>query len=114
MNITARALAAALVLSAATPAFAGDLIQARQDAGSSPQAEQRIPPRALYICAADADTRAAFERQHGQAPVFMTAEDVLSARRDDVTWQAPRCMTEREYARLVQSNSAYAEQRAPR
>lgn len=114
MNITARALAAALVLSAATPAFAGDPLQARQGTGPGQQAEQRTPPRALYICAADAETRAAFERQHGQAPVFMTAEDVLAARRDDVTWHAPRCMTEREYARLVQSNSAYAEQRDPR
>jgi hypothetical protein len=109
MTMTHRALAAALVLAAATPAFAGDQQPARQD-----RARAEIPPRALFICAADADTRAAFQRQHGVEPVFMTAEQVLEARRDDITWRAPRCMTEREYARLAQSDTAFAAQRAPR
>jgi hypothetical protein len=109
MTMTHRALAAALVLAAATPAFAGDPQATRQD-----RTRAEIPPRALFICAADPDTRAAFQRQHGVEPVFMTAEQVLEARRDDITWRAPRCMTEREYARLSQSDTAFAEQRAPR
>lgn len=106
MKTTLGALAAVLTLAAAvSPALADP------QANRADQTRPAVPPRAIFICAADQDTRAAFQRQHGVDPVFMSAEQVLEARRDDITWQAPRCMTEREYARLSQGNTAFAEQR---
>lgn len=61
------------------------------------------PPGALRIvmpCETGAVARRAFERRFGQTPVFVTADEALQARDRGETWSAPRCMTEREHARL--------------
>jgi hypothetical protein len=55
------------------------------------------------ICETDAATRRAYQREFGAAPVFVTAEDAMAARRAGEHWAAPRCMTERQYERLVSS-----------
>lgn len=53
--------------------------------------------RQVMICAQDAATRRAFTREHGAAPVFVTASQAISLRRSDAPWTSPRCMTEREH-----------------
>lgn len=60
-------------------------------------------PRAVLECRTDAMTRTAFRREHGSAPVFITAREAVRAARADAVWSAPRCMTPREYARLTQA-----------
>ena len=57
----------------------------------------------VMICETDAATRCAYQREFGAAPVFVTAEDAMAARRAGEHWAAPRCMTERQYERLVSS-----------
>ena len=85
------AAASALALSAFTPAMAAP-------PGSETRAAAR--PQAVMWCESGAIARRDYERQYGQAPVFMTADQVLSAKRRGETWSAPRCMTSREHARL--------------
>lgn len=58
---------------------------------------QRVDGRPVMICAQDAATRRAFTREHGAAPVFVTASQAISLRRSDAPWTRPRCMTEREH-----------------
>lgn len=83
--------AVGLMLSAAGPVLA-------HDPGKAPQAQ-----RVVMECGNDAATRRAFTREHGAAPVFVTASDVRRAQATGETWSAPRCMTAREHARLTQS-----------
>ncbi|WP_298747226.1 hypothetical protein [uncultured Brevundimonas sp.] len=90
-TVFAAALAGGMALSAAAPAAAFD------QAGPI---DARLSGRAVLICAADAATRRSFAREHGAAPVFITADEALRVRPSDPAWNAPRCMTEREYARL--------------
>ena len=45
----------------------------------------------------------AVAREFAAAPVFLTAEAAMAARRAGEHWAAPRCMTERQYERLVSS-----------
>jgi hypothetical protein len=60
------------------------------------------------ICATDVATRRAYQREHGVQPVFVTARETVEARRKGQTWDAPRCMTEREYNRLVATTNTRA------
>ena len=103
MNAT-RALAVAaavgMALSAALPAAAQQQTRAAGDRAD--------PGRAVLICARDAASRRAFAREHGAQPVFITAREVASLRPSDPAWTAPRCMTEQEYARLKEAETAYA------
>lgn len=97
-------LAGLVALAAATALTAG-----LANAGDR---DQRTPVRAndrsVLICATDVATRRAFTREHGVAPVFVTAREVLSVRRTDPAWTAPRCMTAREYARYREATLTLA------
>lgn len=68
-------------------------------ASAADQPEARTSVRGVLICSPDATTRRAFTREHGVAPVFVSAREVLSVRPSDPAWTAPRCMTAREHAR---------------
>ncbi|HEV2081301.1 MAG TPA: hypothetical protein VGR32_02495 [Brevundimonas sp.] len=59
--------------------------------------------KAVMVCGQDQITARSYERTYGERPVFMTARQVLEA---DKGWEAPRCMSEREYAELVRVNDA--------
>ena len=72
------------------------------------QASERSAPRAVLVCGTDAATRRAFVREHGSAPVFVTAAEALSVRVSDRAWSAPRCMTAREHARFRDATTQYA------
>lgn len=92
-------LAAAATLASAGATMAGD--QGRQPASAA-------TGRAVLICDTDAATRRAFVRDHGAAPVFITAREARSVRPSDPAWSAPRCMTAREHARLRDATADYA------
>lgn len=68
----------------------------------------RAPARPVLICATDAATRRAFTREHGAAPVFVSAREALSVRASDPAWSAPRCMTAREHSRYREAATTYA------
>jgi len=84
------AVAAATLLSAAAPAFAG----------GSTQTSGRIN---VTVCERDALTQAAFRRNYGGQPNFVTADQVLSARASGERWAETRCMTAGEHQRLTQA-----------
>lgn len=92
-------LAATAVLASAGAVSAGD---------QSPRATHASPGRAVLICQTDAATRRAFTRDYGAAPVFVSAREVQSLRPSDPAWSAPRCMTEREHAKLRDAATANA------
>lgn len=95
----------AAVLTLATSAALPALAQQRHAFPTqAPEGAQRV----VMMCANDDATRRAFRREHGAAPVFVTADEALRARATGETWAAPRCMSEREHGRLVQTLSAYA------
>lgn len=77
-------------------------------AGERDQAAAKAPARPVLICATDAATRRAFTREHGAAPVFVSAREVLSVRASDPAWTTPRCMTAREHARYRDAATTYA------
>lgn len=89
---------------AAATIFSGGVASA----GAEGQPAVRSQARPVLICAADAATRRAFTREHGAAPVFVTARDALSVRASDPAWTAPRCMTALEHARYRHAAPAYA------
>lgn len=91
------ALLALALASAAAPALA-----------QQPRLEHAPARQAVMICATDAATRRAYQREHGVAPVFVSARETIAARDAGETWAAPRCMTEREYGRLVATASTRA------
>ena len=93
-------LAAGLALAAAAPV-----------AASVDPETAKAPAQAVMICGEDSATRASFEREYGQRPVFVSAQDLLAARDAGERWEAPRCMTEREYARYERINEQHAELR---
>lgn len=86
---------AALVTAASLSAGSAS---ASASASLAVQPEARPGVRAVLICTNDAATRRAFTREHGAAPVFVSARDALSVRPSDPAWTAPRCMTAREHA----------------
>lgn len=77
-------------------------------AGEAGQPAARSTARPVLICATDAATRRAFTREHGAAPIFVTAREALSVRVSDPAWTAPRCMTALEHARYRDAATAYA------
>jgi hypothetical protein len=91
-----------LTLSAAAPVLAGQPV-ARPDATRALQAE-----RVVMMCETDRATRQAYTREFGAPPVFVTAREAEAARATGETWDAPRCMTAREHARLNQTQQARA------
>lgn len=96
------AAALGLTLSVAAPALAGQPA-ARSDAPDALQAE-----RVVMLCETDRATRHAYTREFGAPPVFVTAREAEDARANGETWDAPRCMTAREHARLTQTQQARA------
>lgn len=98
-TLVAAGLAAGVALSAAAPTAAFD--QPRPT-------DVRRADRPVLICDTDSATRRAFTREHGAAPVFITAEEAQRVRPSDPAWNAPRCMTEREYAKLRDASVAQA------
>jgi len=74
-------------------------------AGAAPALATPSDPvtKAVMVCGQDAMTARSYERTYGERPTFMTASQVLEA---DKGWDAPRCMSEREYAELVRVNEA--------
>jgi len=91
-----------LTLSAASPVLAGQPV-ARPDAPRALQTE-----RVVMLCETDRATRQAFTREFGAPPVFVTAREAEAARTSGETWDAPRCMTAREHARLTQAQQTHA------
>lgn len=91
-----------LTLSAASPVLAGQPV-ARPDAPRALQAE-----RVVMLCETDRATRQAYTREFGAPPVFVTAREAEVARATGETWDAPRCMTAREHARLARTLEAHA------
>lgn len=77
-------------------------------AGDNGQPAARPQARAVMICGTDAATRRAFTREHGAAPIFVTAREALSVRASDPAWSTPRCMTEREHARYRDAATTFA------
>lgn len=100
MNRIVLISAVAVLASAAVPALA----QHTRFPTEAPAGAQRV----VMICGTDAATRTAFRREHGGAPVFVTADQALQARATGEVWSAPRCMSAREHGRLVQTLTAYA------
>lgn len=96
---TAAFVTAAALIGAVSPAIAQEAPQPKRIA----EAKQVV-----MLCETDAATRRAFTREHGAAPTFVTADEALRARSRGETWNAPRCMTAREHARLTQTLTAYA------
>lgn len=72
------------------------------------QNQSRASERPVLVCATDAATRRAFTREHGAAPQFITAREVLSIQSSDAGWTTPRCMTAREFARYKDAATTYA------
>ena len=103
-RIACLSAAAALVVALAAPALAapGQTLH-RTSSAANPSAA-----RVVMMCDNDAATRSAFRRQHGVAPTFVTAEQMLHARVRGETWSAPRCMNAREHALLTETLSARA------
>lgn len=75
------------------------------------EAVQSSTARPVLVCATDAATRRAFTREHGAAPVFITAREALSLQPSDPSWSTPRCMTAVEHARYVSAATTYARAR---
>ncbi|MDP1913772.1 hypothetical protein [Brevundimonas sp.] len=72
------------------------------------QPAARTHARAVMICGTDPATRRAFAREHGAAPIFVTAREALSVRTSDPVWNAPRCMTAREHSRYRDAATTFA------
>jgi hypothetical protein len=77
-------------------------------ANAAGQRSDRADGRPVLICATDAATRRAFTREHGVAPIFVTAREALSVRASDPAWSTPRCMTAREHARFREAATTFA------
>lgn len=92
------ALAIAASALTAIPAAAHDVVQSST-------------ARPVLVCATDAATRRAFTREHGAAPVFITAREALALQPSDPSWATPRCMTAIEHARFVNAATTYARAR---
>ncbi|CAN5118125.1 hypothetical protein BH10PSE1_BH10PSE1_30840 [soil metagenome] len=93
MKKTALIACAALFAASAAPAFAGE----------APRSEPRFQTARIVVdmCERDPLTQAALRNQHGGRPVFVTVDEVLSARASGERWTGSRCMTAREHQRLT-------------
>lgn len=94
MTKTALIACAALFAASAAPAFAGE----------AARSEPRFQTARIVVdlCERDPLTQAALRNQHGARPVYVTAEQVLSARASGERWSAPRCMTASQHQQLTQ------------
>ena len=107
MRLLSASAAALLILGAATPVLAGQTPGAAPR--TQPQAEMQTPavqradagPRTVMICDTDAATRAAYTRDFGAPPVFISARQAVDVRETREVWTTPRCMTASEHARYV-------------
>lgn len=97
-RFTASAAGLALAVAALSPALA-----APPGGSTAPTANTR---QVVMWCESGAMARRAYEREYGRAPVFVTADQAMAAHRSGETWDAPRCMTAREHARLTRSVGA--------
>lgn len=95
---------AGLMVLAAAALLPAGLASAGDQGGPS----ARSVARPVLICATDAATRRAFTREHGAAPIFVTAREALSVRTSDPAWSTPRCMTAREHARYRDAATTFA------
>lgn len=101
-SITGLAAMLGLTLAATAPALAGQ-------STVRPDSRQTVPTeRVVMLCDTDRATRQAFTREFGAPPVFVTAREAEAARTSGETWDAPRCMTAREHARLTQAQQTHA------
>ena len=96
------------LLGLAALAAAASLPASLATAGDTARPSAQTHGRAVLICATDAATRRAFAREHGAAPIFVTAREVLSVRASDPAWNAPRCMTASEPARYRDAATTHA------
>ena len=94
-------IACALFAATSAPAFAGDT-HAGQPAAQTPA---RV---VVALCERDAMTQAAFRRNYGSRPVYVTADQVMSARASGERWSGTRCMRAGEHQRLNQALGARA------
>lgn len=101
-----RSLLAASCVALLTAASA----HAGEASGASAAAPRLTQPsqRAVMVCASDAATVRGFRRDHGARPVFVSADQVMASRGSGDRWDAPRCMSAREHARLVRLMSTRA------
>lgn len=107
MRLLSASAAALLILGAAPPALAGQTPRAAPQ--TQAQTEVHTPgvlrtsagARAVMICDTDAATRAAYTRDFGAPPVFISARQAVDVRQTRDAWTAPRCMTASEHARYV-------------
>lgn len=90
-------IACALFAATAAPALAGEAPRTTQPAA---QPSARV---VVALCERDAMTQAAFRRNYGAHPVYVTANQVMSARASGERWSAPRCMRAGEHQRLNQA-----------
>ncbi len=96
------------LVSLAVLAAAAILPAGLASAGDQERKTEQAIARPVLICATDAATRRAFTREHGSAPVFVTAREALSVRVSDPAWTTPRCMTAREHARYREAATTFA------
>lgn len=90
-------LIAAALAAVATPSLA----QSERSQPARSQTAQPAKLQSVMVCATDAATRRAYQREFGVTPVFVTAQEAVAARQAGQRWAAPRCMTERQYDRLI-------------
>lgn len=96
-RLVSSALVGAAIAAFAAPSFA-------QAPRTEPvRAERSAALRSVMMCATDAATRRSYQREFGQAPVFVTAQEAIASRQAGTRWATPRCMTEHQYNRLVSS-----------
>lgn len=86
---------AALASATAAPALAAEAPRA------AARASQPTGQFVVALCERDALTQAAFRQNYGPRPVYVTADEVLSARASGERWSTPRCMTARQHSRLA-------------
>ena len=95
-------LIAAALAAVATPSLAqSERTQSERTQPARNQTAQPAKLQSVMVCATDAATRRAYQREFGVTPVFVTAQEAVAARQAGQRWAAPRCMTERQYDRLI-------------
>ena len=95
MKTASIACAALMLTAAAAPALALESTRTAQGSG------QYI----VRLCDVDALSQPAFRNVDGARPVFVTADEVLSARATGERWTSVRCMTPVQHQRLTQRMS---------
>ena len=94
-RFAAPALIAAVLTAAAVPATA----QTPREV--SPRTLRAETLRSVMVCASDIEARRTYQQAYGAPPAFVTAQEAVEARQAGHQWSAPRCMTQRQYDRLI-------------